>query len=205
MTLEEYLQLALRTWADRPAADRLRNATLGIAGEAGEIVEVVKKHLYHGKSHEETRVKLEGELGDLFYYAVIYMYERGWSEPAGSFYGIVRLFGKEVAPNWGCIQSSIKKVEEDDLFGMAVAIAQSAGSLTTTSAHHIKTVTGGGHTIPMDARLAQMTLAELLYYAILLGAEFDLSANEIALANIAKLNARHPNGWQQPAVKNAVL
>lgn len=205
MTLEEYLQLALRTWADRPAADRLRNATLGIAGEAGEIVEVVKKHLYHGKSHEETRAKLEGELGDLFYYTVIYIYERGWSEYAGSFYGIVRLFGKEVVPSWGSIQSSIKKVEEDDLFGMAVAVAQAAGSLTTTSAHHIKTVTSGGHIIPMDARLAQMTLAELLHYAILLGAEFDLSANEIALSNIAKLRARHPDGWRQPAKRGTAL
>ena len=199
MTLDEYLKSALRTWAERPAADRLRNATLGIAGEAGEIVDVVKKFLYHGKSSEETRAKLEGEIGDLFYYSVIYMHERGWSEPAGSFYGVVRLFGKDVVPNWGSIQSSIKKLDEDNLFDMAVVISMSAGSLATTSAHHIKTITGGGHTIPMDARLAQMTVAEILHYAILLAAEFDMSANEIALANIAKLRDRWPGGWRQPA------
>lgn len=205
MTLEEYLKSALRTWADRPAADRLRNAALGIAGEAGETVDIIKKYLYHGKSREETRAKLEGELGDLFYYAVIYMHERGWSEPAMSFYGVLRMFGKDATPSWGSIQSSIKRTEEDGLFEMAVAISLSAGSLASTSVSHIKTVESGGRSIPLDVRLAQMTIAEILHYAILLGAEFDLSANEIALANIAKLKARHPQGWQLTVVKNVIL
>jgi NTP pyrophosphatase (non-canonical NTP hydrolase) len=42
------------------------NWALGIAGESGEIVEHVKKYLYHGK--ELNYAELTLEIGDLLYY-----------------------------------------------------------------------------------------------------------------------------------------
>ena len=45
------------------------HAALGIAGEAGEIVDVIKKHVIYGK--REVGAELIEEMGDLFWYLAI--------------------------------------------------------------------------------------------------------------------------------------
>lgn len=50
------------------ALQMLDNAALGLSGEAGEIAEIVKKHIYHG--HHLDKAKLMEELGDLQWYIV---------------------------------------------------------------------------------------------------------------------------------------
>lgn len=47
-------------------ADGLIHATLGIAGEAGEIVDAVKKHWVYGKKLDVANLK--EEVGDLLFY-----------------------------------------------------------------------------------------------------------------------------------------
>ena len=67
MTLNEYQQLALTTL--NPALDPkdvLINGVMGLCGEAGEAIDVVKKHLAQG--HELDRDKLIKELGDVAWY-----------------------------------------------------------------------------------------------------------------------------------------
>ena len=46
--------------------EALSNWTLGVAGEAGEVVELIKKHLYHGKDLDRDRVK--EEIGGVLWY-----------------------------------------------------------------------------------------------------------------------------------------
>lgn len=46
--------------------DQLTNFALGLAGEAGEVVEAVKKHVYH--QHPLDRDHLVEELGDVLWY-----------------------------------------------------------------------------------------------------------------------------------------
>lgn len=49
--------------------DEIQNAVLGLAGEAGETADQVKKMLYHSvKPGEHHRDKLRYELGDVYYY-----------------------------------------------------------------------------------------------------------------------------------------
>lgn len=56
---------AARTWSGTdPQADVL--AALGLAGEAGEVVDLIKKHRFHG--HDLDREALVGELGDVLHY-----------------------------------------------------------------------------------------------------------------------------------------
>lgn len=46
--------------------DKVLNAILGISGESGEIVELIKKHYYHNIPLDLN--KLQKELGDLMFY-----------------------------------------------------------------------------------------------------------------------------------------
>ncbi len=67
MTLKEYQQRAARTIsADRTHEQQLANAALGLAGEAGEVADMIKKHLYHGWPVD--RESLVKELGDCMWY-----------------------------------------------------------------------------------------------------------------------------------------
>ena len=67
MTINEYQSLALRTL--NPALspkDVLINGVMGLCGEAGEAIDLVKKHLAQG--HALDREALIGELGDVAWY-----------------------------------------------------------------------------------------------------------------------------------------
>lgn len=63
----EYQALALRT-AKTDLSDReiLINAVMGLCGESGEVIDIVKKHIYH--NHPLDREKLAKELGDVAWY-----------------------------------------------------------------------------------------------------------------------------------------
>ena len=67
MTGKEYQSLALCTL--NPALskqDVLINAVMGLCGESGEAIDIVKKHLHQG--HALDREKLIKELGDIAWY-----------------------------------------------------------------------------------------------------------------------------------------
>ncbi len=67
MTGNEYQKLAMTTL--NPALDKkdvLINGVMGLCGEAGEAIDIVKKHLAQG--HELDRDKLIKELGDVAWY-----------------------------------------------------------------------------------------------------------------------------------------
>lgn len=80
MTNEEYSRLALRTApeAQLEATDdndpvvitkgqyRMLLGVIGLLGEAGEIAEAIKKHIFHG--HTLDLDKLKKELGDVSWY-----------------------------------------------------------------------------------------------------------------------------------------
>ena len=67
MTINEYQQLAMRTL--NPSLDKkdvLINGVMGLCGESGEAIDLVKKHLAQG--HELDREALIKELGDVAWY-----------------------------------------------------------------------------------------------------------------------------------------
>lgn len=67
MNFNEFQQATARTAnANLNREEKLQNWALGIAGESGEVIELVKKHIYHGK--ELDPVKMKSELGDILYY-----------------------------------------------------------------------------------------------------------------------------------------
>ena len=67
MTGNEYQRLAMTTL--NPALskrDVLINGVMGLCGESGEAIDIVKKHLHQG--HELDKEKLLKELGDIAWY-----------------------------------------------------------------------------------------------------------------------------------------
>ena len=67
MDMDDYQALAERTAnRDLDKGHRLANGALGLAGEAGEAADLIKKHLFHDHPLDEARLK--SELGDILWY-----------------------------------------------------------------------------------------------------------------------------------------
>ena len=67
MTINEYQALAMTTLnPELSRKDVLINGVMGLCGESGEAIDIVKKHLHQG--HELDREKLAKELGDIAWY-----------------------------------------------------------------------------------------------------------------------------------------
>lgn len=67
MNFEEYQKDCIQTANfDGTPCEIISNMCMGIAGEAGEVTDYLKKVLYHG--HDFDSEKLTEELGDLLWY-----------------------------------------------------------------------------------------------------------------------------------------
>ena len=79
MTTQDYIKNAIKTEsrdferiAERMQTienQRLLHAGIGLATEAGEVLDALKKHVFYGK--ELDRVNLREEMGDIFWYCAI--------------------------------------------------------------------------------------------------------------------------------------
>lgn len=79
MNTQDYVKNAVRTEstdfdkiAERLSQQgniRLLHGAIGLATEAGEFLDALKKHIYYGRNLD--RVNLAEELGDLFWYCAI--------------------------------------------------------------------------------------------------------------------------------------
>lgn len=70
MNLGQYQNLAIRTAnSDLTYREKVSNFAMGLAGEAGETVDYLKKCLYHG--HYMDVDVVEKELGDVLWYVAV--------------------------------------------------------------------------------------------------------------------------------------
>lgn len=67
MTGNEYQKQALRTALGKCRS--LANCAMGLAGEAGECADIIKKHLFH--DHDLNKEHLAKELGDVAWYLAV--------------------------------------------------------------------------------------------------------------------------------------
>lgn len=70
MTINEYQQMALRT--ESPTADeidRILQGAMGLCGESGEYIDILKKHMFQG--HELDKEHMAKELGDIAWYLAV--------------------------------------------------------------------------------------------------------------------------------------
>ncbi len=78
MTEQQYIAEILRTYAgaDDPTSKLILGA-LGLAGETGEVVDMVKKYVFQG--HEIDREKFRDKLGDVLWYVMLICHTTGCS------------------------------------------------------------------------------------------------------------------------------
>lgn len=80
MDIDQYARLADRV-ANRTEEDtddwRLTNFSLGLAGESGEVCDLIKKALFHG--HGLHAEKIKEELGDVLWYVAMIATTMGMS------------------------------------------------------------------------------------------------------------------------------
>lgn len=77
LTANEYQREALRTAGDHAGNSLLINGVMGMNGEAGECIDIVKKHLFQG--HELDKEKLAKELGDVAWYLAVTAHAIGYT------------------------------------------------------------------------------------------------------------------------------
>ncbi len=72
LTFEKYRQEVLRNRPDFASSSiysKLMMGALGVAGEAGEVADLIKKIIFHGKPLDEfNKQKLIHEIGDVHWY-----------------------------------------------------------------------------------------------------------------------------------------
>ena len=77
LTLSEY-QNAAATTAIYPASVQILYPTLGLAGEAGEVADKVKKIIRDDKDTPEYRTEIAKEIGDVLWYCAVLADDLGY-------------------------------------------------------------------------------------------------------------------------------
>lgn len=108
ITANDYQRAALRTAGD-DMAKYLINAVMGLCGESGEVVDIVKKHLFQG--HDLDKKKIAEECGDVLWYAALLASAVGYKLGDIMAMNIAKL--KERYPNGFDKARSINREEND--------------------------------------------------------------------------------------------
>jgi NTP pyrophosphatase (non-canonical NTP hydrolase) len=76
MGINEYQKEALRTSSMTNELDMMLNGVMGLAGESGECVDLMKKHLFQG--HPMDMDYMAKELGDVAWYLAVTAHAIGY-------------------------------------------------------------------------------------------------------------------------------
>ena len=180
---------ALKTWNEK--GDSTRHAALGLAGEAGELIELFKKHEYKpgfdwwncrhcgqiencGKLNNNcpgyTPLILD-ELGDYSYYLRILAYQKGVSFEA---------ICKEFSPKW--------YYKDEDLLDLLAELLDDSSKLLS---HFL-----GDKEVPLP------TLANCVYCFLAILSKLDTPLQSVLDLNYKKLNSEPSNhGWRSAKMK----
>jgi NTP pyrophosphatase (non-canonical NTP hydrolase) len=78
MIEQQYVTEILRTYAGADdSISKLTLGALGLAGEAGEVIDLIKKHVFQG--HTIDQEQLGDELGDVLWYFMLICHTAGCS------------------------------------------------------------------------------------------------------------------------------
>jgi len=149
--------------------DLLANFTIGLSGEAGEVTDALKKHLYHGDLF--NRVNLIKEAGDLAWYWFALMQRLECDRIL-----IAR-------------QTQLTLIEFADapivLPRSALYLSSETGRMSQVMLNHLFNEES------LDRKEAQITMQCIFHILLCILKYFDIPLEVVLKANIEKLRSRH--------------
>lgn len=174
MKLSEYVVHVRRT-NNLEGAERAKRDSWGIFGEVGEVIDTLKKHVYHGKALNVDQLLLE--LGDTMWYVVDLIDAKGIDPD---------LVG-DVAEKMNAILTSptiFHAASDHDL-------------IFTNLARCVAGLFGQASPILGDIEL--FPFVHLVGAVDLIARKHGLSLDRVLEANVAKLRKRYPDGFTTEA------
>lgn len=162
---------------DEPQDRAFSLCGLGLAGEAGEVADLVKKIFYHGKPFDRDKLIEEG--GDLAWYIAYLAHTLG--------FGLDDLIdGTYHYNNFQGLPDAQKYTRIGNLLtSRAGRLAERLDYLVFEAPHHLS----------VDMKYLKSDLASLFGWLEALSLALDTSLQAMCRVNIAKLEKRYPSGF----------
>lgn len=174
MNICDYQVAALRTSGVTIGEDMVNNAVLGLIGEVGEVVDLIKKVIFHG--HPIDKDAFSKEIGDVFWYIALLC--EGTKEV--SFTELVRPL-----PLYPDQPSSA--ILQEELFETGLRLGAGVGHIARL------TLSSGFLTEAIYCLFDELIV--LLYL-------LNLDLENVLATNIAKLQLRYPQGFNTESSLN---
>lgn len=187
ITFEEYQQLSARTANGHE--DEIVNYAMGLDGEIGELVDAVKKFLFHGHNIDKDYIKKEA--GDVLWYA-------------SQLLRIYRIRTENIFDKLNSENETIELVMEQGknprrvMMISCLSLAKASGKVSQfVDETYLGHVYGS---VSIIKQALDIVLRNVHFIIRIAG----LTIEEVAEANIAKLKARYPEGFSAEASINRV-
>ena len=170
ITLRDYHRLAMRT-SPMDGHDKVDNGMLGLLGETGELVDILKKHKYQSTPGTPWPVdRIADELGDVMWYL------------------------QEMADGLGTTMDAMSGTSFAELDAMTRGIRfpniEKAILNLSTHAHNIRKAVRR-----KDRKYRDIQMRRMLHAAAYLARMISVPIEEVASRNIEKLMRRYPDGF----------
>lgn len=184
-TLTEYEAAALRTANEKilPFEESMGIYAMGLSGEAGEVVDILKKVVGH--KHDLDKAKLTKEIGDVFWYMAVMGNRLGFpitSDPYINSDNLDSLYDqfKGLVVDMIDMPAGPRKT-----ILLCLRLSQSVGRISDYVEAYITCNTVGGGP----------PLHTVLLYLTLIAHDQGVLLSEVAEVNYQKLLQRYPNGF----------
>lgn len=178
MTPLDYQKAALRTlYPDLTTNERLGLCGLGLVGEIGEVMDLLKKFLYHRNGKPLDVDKLKDELGDVLWYFFILL-------------DTVGLTFEQVMETTKLEQTIASRL--DARSRLEFCGLELAGNLGRVAERLCSALY---QSIPLDTNELKERLGNVLRYFLVLLDTLGITFEEVLQANANKLETRHANGF----------
>jgi len=179
MRIDEYQKLAMRTSAD--GHDRILNGCMGLIGEAGEVVDAVKKWKFQSGDHADLpKDKLIDECGDVLWYCA------------------------ELATGLADDMNGLYETLYDNFYNhihvlsTLLPIEKSASFLAAVAVRPFLKMYDAAENIPFEYKAAQAKselVGIMCFVGEILERHCDSNLAECMERNIEKLRKRYPDGF----------
>lgn len=189
--MSEYVHAAMRTAPMLlPEFESLGVFAMGLSGETGEVVDLLKKVVGHG--HDLDKDKLIKELGDVMWYLAVlgHRFQSSAEQityPLDHLYEYSKKYEFEGSGNVKTIRLSLR-------------LDAYAGRVSNAVDHLIAGFVDPNEKIPVKS-----LIGICWRYVALIAHRYEISLSEVATRNYQKLLARYPNGFNSEDSKNRAV